>query len=484
MKRSSFIAALVFSLIISLFGVNKTAQAAGFVDVPSRALKEVNFLAEGGIAKGSSPTVFGANKTVTKMEAATFIGRALQLDGKQRPTEFKDVPASSFASGYIQSVVDKGIISGNGNGLFLPNQAVTRGEMALMITKAFGYPFDGSMNGAEQALMSRGIANGMADGTFGSDEILSRVDFAVFLARAIQPEFRLKNSMQFDKTRWSKTNDLNIRSGPSTAYSINGKVQANEKVLTAHEVGGWTYVKSGDIVGFVSTSYLKDSPAEGSNNPDGDKEKPDLGNVDPRLKNQTIIIDPGHGGKDPGAIGFGLKEKDVVLATSLKMNELFKQTPFKVKMTRSDDRFISINDRVSYAINNKGNTFVSIHANAASSSSANGTETIYHAAAGNPYVADSKLLASKIQNRLVAAIKTRDRKIKSTEQLGRNLGVLTHNKMPAALVELGFITNKKENDMLKSDYWQDIMAKAIYDGVLDYYAAKGYNVKALYQVGK
>ncbi|WP_343070813.1 N-acetylmuramoyl-L-alanine amidase [Bacillus sp. REN10] len=481
MKRSSFLVALVLSLVISLFGVNKSAEAAGFVDVPSRAWKEVNFLAEGGIVKGSSPTVFGTNQTVTRLEAATFIGRALQLDGTKRPTAFKDVSASTFASGYIQSVVDKGIMSGNGNGSFLPNQAVTRGEMALMITKAFGYPFDGSMKSAEQALISFGIANGMEDGTFGSSEVLSRADFAVFLARAIQPEFRLKDSVQFDRTRWSKANDLNVRSGPSTAYSIKGKVQANDKMLTAHQVGGWTYVKSGDIVGFVSTNYLKDSAAEGSNTPE--QEKPVQGNVDARLTNQTIILDPGHGGHDPGAIGFGVNEKDVVLATGLKLNQLFKQTPFQVKMTRSDDRFISINNRVAFALSNKGNTFVSIHANAASAS-ANGTETLYHAAAGNPYVADSKLLASKIQDRLIAVLKTRDRGIKSTEQLGRNLGVLTNNKMPATLVELGFITNKKENEMLKSDYWQKVMAKAIYDGTLDYYAAKGYDVQALYQVGK
>ncbi|MGM7635100.1 N-acetylmuramoyl-L-alanine amidase [Bacillus sp. Hm123] len=479
MKRSSFIVALAFSLIVSLFGVKASAQAAGFTDVPSRALKEVNFLAEGGIAKGSSPTKFGANRTVNRAEAAVFIGRALQLNGKKRSTDFKDVHANSFSSGYIQSVVDKGITSGKGNGLFLPYKAVTRGEMALMITKAFGYSFDGSLRGAEQALMSRGIANGMLDGTFGSDKILSRADFAVFLARAIQPEFRLHTSMQFNDTRWSKANNLNVRSGPSMAYSIKGKIQANDKVLAAHEVGGWTYIKSGNTVGFVSTNYLKDSAAAGSNNSDEDKEKPDQGNVDARLKNQTIILDPGHGGHDPGAIGFGLKEKDVVLSTSLKLNQLFKQTPFKVKMTRSDDRYIKINNRVSYAIKNKGNTFVSIHANAASPS-ANGTETIYHATRGNPYVADSKLLASKIQNRLIKALKTRDRKIKSTEQLGRNLGVLTNNRMPATLVELGFITNKKENDMLKSDYWQDIMAKAMYDGILDYYAAKGYDVKALY----
>ncbi len=475
-KKSLIIVGLAFCMLITLFGVNRAAYAANFVDVPDRASKEVNYLSIGGIANGSSVAIFGSEKKVTRMEAAAFIGRALQLDGTKRVTSFKDVGSGSFASGYIQSAVEKGIISGYEGGRFLPYNEVTRGEMAVMLSKAFGYNFGGKLSGAANALTSRGIASGVADGSFGVDQIIKRADFAVFLARAMNPEFRTKEFSSFTKTLWTNTGDLNVRSGPSTSYPSKGKLTKDVKVIGAHDIAGWTYVKSGSTIGFVSTVYLRDTETASA-------AQPPVTGADSRLSSQTIILDPGHGGSDPGAVGYGLREKDVVLSTSLKVNKLLKQTPFNVKMTRSDDRFITINQRSSFARNNGGNIFVSIHANAASSSSANGTETIYSSAA-NPHGADSKLLATKIQNRMIEAWKLKDRNIKSTRQLGRSLGVLDNNSVPAALAELAFISNKSENDMLKSDYWQTVMAKAIYDGILDYYKAKGYQVDPLYVVGK
>ncbi|WP_100331230.1 N-acetylmuramoyl-L-alanine amidase [Bacillus xiapuensis] len=473
MKRISVILVLTLSLIGSLIGGNR-AQADGFIDVPHRALKEVNFLAQGGIVKGSTATWFGANHKVNRAEAVTFIGRAIQLDGRKRATSFKDVESGSFASGYIQSAVHKGIVSGVNGELFMPGKAVTRGEMAQMITKAFGYPFDGTAAGAAKALLSRGIAKGMADGSFGAEKEITRMDFAVFLARAVHPQFRVSGSARFEQTYRTTVDSLNVRTGPSTAYPSISKLSANTNVAVSHSVGGWSYIKAGNTVGFVSSYYLRPNPAEGGSLP----APPSTAPADKRLAGQTIIIDPGHGGHDPGAIGFNVREKDVVLATALKVNKLFQQTPFQVKMTRSTDRFITIDERYRFAQRNSGNVFVSIHANAASPA-ANGTET-YYSASKNPHVRDSRLLAEKIQKRMVAAWKTKDRGVKTTSQLRRVLGVLDRNTMPAALTELGFITNRKENDMLKSDYWQTIMAKAIYAGILDYYAAKGYDVQSLY----
>jgi N-acetylmuramoyl-L-alanine amidase len=475
-KKSSIIVVLAFCMIVSLFGVNRAAYAANFVDVPYRASKEVNYLSNGGIANGASATVFGADKEVSRMEAAAFIGRALQLDGKKRVTAFKDVGSGSFASGYIQSAVEKGIFSGYEGGRFLPYNEVTRGEMAVMLSKAFGYEFGGKLSGAANALTSRGIASGVADGSFGADQIIKRADFAIFLARAINPEFRTKEFSSFNKTLWTNTSDLNVRSGPSASYASKGKLAKDVKVIGAHNVAGWIYVKSGGTTGFVSTAYLRDKETASA------AQTPVTG-ADSRLSSQTIILDPGHGGSDPGAVGFGLREKDVVLSTSLKVNNLLKKTPFNVKMTRSDDRYITINQRSSFARKNGGNVFVSIHANAASSSSAKGTETLYSSAA-NPHGADSKLLAAKIQNRMIQAWQLSNRGLKSTRQLGRSLGVLDNNSVPAALAELGFISNKSENEKLKSDYWQTVMAKAIYDGILDYYKEKGYKVDPLYGVGK
>lgn len=472
MKRSSFLVFLSFLLVIPLFGVKNTAQAAtNFTDVGAshRAMKEIYYLAEGEIAQGSSATEFSPGKQMSRAEAATLIGRALQLNGTKRTTSFKDVGSGMFASGYIQSAADKGILSGYSDKSFHPYQEVTRGEMAVMISKAFGFEYGNKLSGAANALKSRGIAQGKADGSFGADEKIIRADFAVFLARAINPPFRLtSNTAAFKDTRWIDVDSLNVRTGPSDAYPKVGAVKQDEQVLSAYKVGAWNYIKYGSLEGFVHGAYLRNT-AEASN----------AGSVDPRIAKQVIVLDPGHGDHDPGAIGYGIKEKDVVLDTGLKVNNLFKQTPFQVKMTRSTDKFVSLSGRVNYAKSVNADAFISIHANAFNGS-ANGTETYYYKSAyKNPYVADSKLLATKIQERLLTAWNLTDRGVKD-----KSLYVTRENTMPAVLTELGFIDNKSDNDKLRSDYWRNAAAQAIYYGTLDYYKAKGYEVDALYDVAK
>lgn len=451
-----------FILIISSFGTGSSVQAAGFTDVPARALKEVNYLAEGKIVSGFTATKFVPSKTITRAEAAVFIGRTLQVDGTQRKTRFIDLGAGNFASGYVESLTEKGIILGGPDGKFAPSKIVTRGEMAVLLARAFGYK-----SNAEQALMNLGIASGLENGTFGSNLSITRADFAVFLARAINPSFRLTKKADFTAELTSTANNLNIRSGPSTAFASIGKISANTKLSGAHSIGGWTYVKTGSTTGFISASYLRKAQYTEEVSP-----VTESGGLS--LSNQTIILDPGHGGKDPGAVAHGLKEKDIALKTSLQVNNLLKRASFNVKMTRSTDVFLELKDRAAFAKNNNGDIFVSIHANAATAA-ANGTETYYYAA-GNPHVEDSKLLAAKIQKRMLEAWGLRDRGVKSG-----NFSVLRENTMPAALLELGFVTNAGDAAKLGSDEQLNKMSIAIYNGILDYYKAKGYNVHTLYK---
>jgi N-acetylmuramoyl-L-alanine amidase len=192
------------------------------------------------------------------------------------------------------------------------------------------------------------------------------------------------------------------------------------------------------------------------------------------LSQKMIVIDPGHGGTDPGAGAYGLKEKDVVLDTALKVKALLAKTPFQYKLTRDTDKTLSLNQRVSIAKEANADIFISIHANAFNGS-ANGTETYYYAAYENPNTADSKLLATKIQNRLLAAWNLYDRGVKHG-----NFHVIRENTMPGVLTELGFIDNKKDNEKLASEAWRQEAAKAIYWGILDYYKEKGFYVSNLY----
>ncbi|WP_142289548.1 N-acetylmuramoyl-L-alanine amidase [Gottfriedia luciferensis] len=220
---------------------------------------------------------------------------------------------------------------------------------------------------------------------------------------------------------------------------------------------------------------------------------------------KTVVIDPGHGGSDTGAIGVGgLREKNVVLDVGKRVETLFKDlTPYKVYLTRSTDIFIPLAQRPSFAINKKANAFVSIHANAASPS-ASGLETYYYgikssssslnknaappgtvhnsflnngsnssvlASKTNPYIDDSKLLAKCIQEQMVSAFELQDRGAKHG-----NFQVIRANRLPAVLTEIGFITNKNDAEKLASPYWRQIAAEAIYTGILDYFELKGADV--------
>ncbi|MED0658632.1 N-acetylmuramoyl-L-alanine amidase [Bacillus smithii] len=472
MKKAHFLLAIAFLLFIPLFGVKQAAAATYFTDVGTthRAAEEINYLAEKGIVTGTADHRFLPEKTVTRAEAAAMIGRALKLNGTQRSTSFRDVPASSFASGYIQSAVEKGYLSGYSDGTFHPEKTLKRGEMALMINKAFRFSSETTTGGAAETLMKLGIAEGKGDGTFGLDDPIIRADFAVFLARAMNPDFRVDpsntNTAQFTQPFYVNvaSNDvLNVRKGPSTNYAVIGTLTRGTKVYAANKVNGWYYIKSGSLIGYVNGAYLQSTPPSST------------GQYDSRLSSQVIIIDPGHGGTDPGAIGYGLKEKDVVLDTGLRLKNILAKSPFQVKMTRSTDTFISLQGRVDFAIKNKGNVFVSIHAN---SGGGTGSETYYWGGSGkNPYKADSQLLASKIENRLHSAMGIPDRGVKNGD-----LHVLRENNMPAMLAELGFIDNPSDNAKLASATWRQKAANAIYLGLLDYYQAKGYNVSSLYNL--
>src|SRR5699024_9376754 len=129
-------------------------------------------------------------RQVTRAEAAAMLGRALNLNGAQRNTSFSDVGKGNMASGYIVEMSNRGIISGYPDGKFQPNKVLKRGEMALMLGRAFG--MGTSISGAAKQLMDKGIASGFPNGSFGQDALIIRADFSVFLARTLNPDFRVK----------------------------------------------------------------------------------------------------------------------------------------------------------------------------------------------------------------------------------------------------------------------------------------------------
>lgn len=179
------------------------------------------------------------------------------------------------------------------------------------------------------------------------------------------------------------------------------------------------------------------------------------------LSGLQIVVDAGHGGKDPGAIGNGLNEKDVVLDVAKRLKTKLESAGAKVIMTRESDEFPSLEDRVVIANRAKANSFVSIHANSFSKPTAYGTETYWDSQYFGP---ESKALAQSIQTQLVRYLGTYDRGVKQAP-----FYVIKNSYMPSVLAELAFISNSEDAKKLGDPKYRESAATALYTGVMNYY---------------
>lgn len=210
-----------------------------------------------------------------------------------------------------------------------------------------------------------------------------------------------------------------------------------------------------------------------------------------------IIIDPGHGGEDPGAIGkWGIKEKDITLAVSKKIADILKKEyGFKVVLTRNNDYFVSLKERAEIAKKFNAKLFVSIHCNYSEVDNAEGPETYFLSVARtneeravetlensvikyevednnllkfiisdilqNAYLKESQKLAFFIHQKI-----NKDRKDRGVKQAG--FYVLRGVYSPSVLVELGFISNPKEAKLLSDEKYQDEISRNIAEGIKAY----------------
>lgn len=217
------------------------------------------------------------------------------------------------------------------------------------------------------------------------------------------------------------------------------------------------------------------------------------------LKVKTIMIDPGHGGRDPGAVAFGIKEKDINLRMSRILGKMLEEKGFRVLYTRTTDVFVPLEERTAMANAQKADLFISIHANAHPNPSTKGFE-IYSLnlartkdavrvaarenAVSSKQISDLQLiltdlmLNSKITESRELATKIHARTIQGVRRTHPNLGdngvreapfyVLMGAKMPAVLVELGYLTNREESRLLNTDAYLRTLAQHLAQGVLAY----------------
>lgn len=184
-----------------------------------------------------------------------------------------------------------------------------------------------------------------------------------------------------------------------------------------------------------------------------------------------IVIDPGHGGKDPGAVGpSGIKEANVNLQVALKVAEKLRKAGVEVKLTRTGDVFVDLQPRCDIANSFNADYFVSIHCNSAGTPEARGTETYCYKLGSK-----GEVLAKAIQAELIAVTGRADRGVKTA-----NYYVLKRTNMPAVLIELAFLSNPEEERLLASVDYQEKCASAIAKGI-DYIIGGSRHVGHRYQ---
>jgi len=228
----------------------------------------------------------------------------------------------------------------------------------------------------------------------------------------------------------------------------------------------------------------------------------DLRNEKEKWEFKTIVIDAGHGGKDPGAVGYrGTKEKDIALDVAKRLEKkLSKNMNVKIVMTREEDIFLRLSERTKIANESNGNLFISIHTNAAEDRRASGFETfligpnkneaavrvaarenavlelegitgkklsnedlIQATIAQSAFASKSEQFASMVQKEIKKRVQSKDRGVKQA-----GFYVLMGASMPNVLVELGFISNPSEEKKLRSPQYRDQLASAIYRAVEQY----------------
>jgi N-acetylmuramoyl-L-alanine amidase len=182
------------------------------------------------------------------------------------------------------------------------------------------------------------------------------------------------------------------------------------------------------------------------------------------LAGKKIILDPGHGGHDPGAIGpTGLKEKDVNLGTALLLKKELEKYGATVKLTRSTDVFLELSERTAIANSSDYDAFISIHADSYSSTSY-GSSTYYNSTE-NFNGPKSKVLAYDLLPNMTAATGTYNRGVKM-----QNLYVNRMNELSSVLVELAFISNPKEEGLLKTTTFRQKASEGIRKGLQEYFS--------------
>lgn len=455
--------------------------------------KYANIAIQKGFFDIKDGTHFKPNEEIKRDEMAYALSSAFNLSEKvtaQKPLVLTDVTNHKYAE-RINGLYHAGITQGD-NKKFLPNDKLTRKQFALFVARALNKDFklqvkvpdqqssvtyvkvdtgDDSdpLNVRSAPSASSAIIDSLPNGTVvevtGKTGVWLKVNVAGKVGyvhenftssnldadKPSKPSPDPKPEVKPDPSPSAKlmgkvtVNNLNVRSAGNSSAPTIAKLQAGQKVEVHSVSGYWAKISFSGKTGYVHKSYLKLLNQTG--NP---------------LRDRIIVVDAGHGGHDPGTGKSGKTEKAITLNVAKRVEAKLRNAGAKVLMTRSTDKYLSLEERTNFAKKNYAETFVSIHVNSAGSS-AKGTETFYDSST-NPNGTESRDLAAFIQRNIVQKANMVDRGVKN-----QRFYVIRNNNVAAVLVELAFLTNPDDYKKLTSDKYADIYADAIYQGIYQYY---------------
>ena len=496
----------VAKMVINAAGIQVSKPSkSSFTDVKAGSEESmyVEAAVQLGIIEPTSKTTFSPHTPITRNEMAKALAVAFKIPASKYAdleVPFADVSKSNVYYKYISAIYYNGITRGS-NGNYLPNSNVKRSQFALFVARAasdefrLDLPVQGVTvpNPADAIMQVKSTTDNLrvrSSAVFsGTANVLGKVNkghvFNVYeigadyykvdyngryayiaktyteAVNATQPEPPVtqppvikppsNDSGQLPSAATigiATVNNLNIRAQATTDSAVVGKINRDTKVDVLSISGAWAEVSYDGTVGYINKTYLRLVNTSGS---------PVAGRI--------IVIDPGHGGKDSGAVSGNAVEKVIVLNAANKLKQKLEAAGAIVKMTRTGDTFLELGERVQFAKDHHGEIFISLHANAASAS-AQGTETFYSISA-NDNEKEDYALATFINSEIVKNANMKDRGVKREDYY-----VIRNLYMPAVLVELGFLTNSDDRSKLLNDQYIDIFAQSIYNGITKYYSQK------------
>ena len=512
MKFKKSIVLIVVVVVMILISFTSLVTAATVSDISGHwAQNYIQPLVDRGIISGYPDGIFKPDNPITRAEFCTIITSALVDDGViteyvTTTGTFTDVPADLWSVKYIETAYASGFVVGKVAGKFDPDAFITRQEMAKIISLVYCQKYTEDFNALKDStiLGDYNLSDLNTIDTWAMDyiKVALKVELMIGDGSTFRPQGQVTRAetatvtfkiLGYTSSRtqlnYSKSGDRVYLSIPNTiltdeydgkikyytetfsndrkTYSITYQPGATSILPGTYNVNdnflNYINVTKSNSTGKITVAFCaKDAFIYNINYRKLSKDSA-ITIIKPYADNyRTVFIDVGHGGADSGAYyqdsTINVKEKDMNLDIAKKLNILLKGNNIKTYLDRGDDTFVGLYERCNIANAMGSKVFVSIHNNSFSSSSASGTLTLYYP------LPDSKRLAEIVQNSLINALGTYNRKI----VVGDDLVVLKATNMTSIITETIFISNKDDRDKIMDPEFRQKAAEAICNGIIEY----------------